>query len=380
MIADNKATRRRTLQLGALVALSTFLEPHAMGGPIEELLPGNWYEIPRSAMMAVAPNPPPPGIEGPLAVFKLASGGAFDTKRDRLIVWGGGTAGYSGNEVYAFDLNTLAWERVTEPSRDVGGYEKSGYYPDGKPRSRHTYDYIEYIPPPVDRFCSFGASTMYPAALPPVGNVDCLNFESRLWERKANAIVYGIGAFSAYDPVTGRVWVHGAGGSYLASFDPRKNQWYPHGRLAIEERGIFFEPTAEIDPVRRKMVAIGDGTVLVWDLAQSGMIRAKELVTTGDTGILFSKSPGLAYDPVIKKFVAWSGGGDVFELDLDEARWSKHSPGPGNKVVPGPPTKRGTFGRFRYVPSKNVYVVVSDINENVFIYRHMKGPSKQRLQ
>jgi hypothetical protein len=33
-------------------------------------------------------------------------GGAHDTKRDRLIVWGGGHGDYGGNELYAFDVNT----------------------------------------------------------------------------------------------------------------------------------------------------------------------------------------------------------------------------------------------------------------------------------
>jgi len=30
---------------------------------------------------------------------------------------------------------------------------------------------------------------------------------------------------------------------------------------------------------------------------------------------------------------------------------------------------RGTFGRFRYVPSRDVFIVVNRTNENVYIYR-----------
>jgi len=44
------------------------------------------------------------------------SGGAFDTTRDRLVVWGGGHADYPGNELYVFDLGTLRWQRLTDPS------------------------------------------------------------------------------------------------------------------------------------------------------------------------------------------------------------------------------------------------------------------------
>ncbi len=70
------------------------------------------------------------------------SGAALDTNADRLLVWGGGHADYSGNEVYAFDLRTLRWTRLTEPS----AVDRSrGHYADGNPRSRHTYDYIEFV-------------------------------------------------------------------------------------------------------------------------------------------------------------------------------------------------------------------------------------------
>ena len=35
----------------------------------------------------------------------------------------------------------------------------------------------------------------------------------------------------------------------------------------------------------------------------------------------------------------------------------------------GPANGNGTYGRFRYVPSLNVFVVVSGVDENVFVYR-----------
>jgi len=359
------------------VVLSFSILTPAEAGPIEDLPPGHWYEVPNSAMIAVAPRPAPPGAEGPEAVVTSASGGALDTKRDRLIVWGGGHSAYSGNEVYAFDLNTLKWQRLTDPSKDVGGYERSGYYPDGQPRCRHTYDFVEYLPPPVDRFCSFGIAGVYRSGQGRYGNVDCLNFETLKWERRANAISYGIGAMAAVDSVTGHVWMHGAeNAGYLTEYDPKKDQWTPHGRSGIEAGAISFEPTAEIDPIHRKFVAIGSGRVLVWDINDSGSVRAKELKTKGDTGVLFDKSPGFVFDPVIKKFVAWSGGGNVYTFDLATEKWTKIPPAPDNKVVPGLPTKRGTFGRFRYSPSKNVYVVVSDVYENVYIYRMPKLTAK----
>ena len=50
-------------------------------------------------------------------VTEAWNSGVFDTTRNRLIVWGGGHRNYSGNEIYALDLNTLTMQRLTDPAR-----------------------------------------------------------------------------------------------------------------------------------------------------------------------------------------------------------------------------------------------------------------------
>ena len=40
-----------------------------------------------------------------------------------------------------------------------------------------------------------------------------------------------------------------------------------------------------------------------------------------------------------------------------------------HRSCPALPDQWGTFGRFRYVPSKNVFVLYNAVNQNVFIYR-----------
>ena len=35
----------------------------------------------------------------------------------------------------------------------------------------------------------------------------------------------------------------------------------------------------------------------------------------------------------------------------------------------GPDAKNGTFGRFRYIPSKDRFILVNSVKQNVFIYR-----------
>src|SRR5215467_3275959 len=86
-------------------ALAGLSSPRAAAGPIEDLQAGYWYEIPNSHVRQFLPNPVPPG--NPAYLMRAWSGGAYDSKRDRLIVWGGGHGDYGGNEIYAFDVNTL---------------------------------------------------------------------------------------------------------------------------------------------------------------------------------------------------------------------------------------------------------------------------------
>ena len=97
---------------------------------IQDMAPNTWYEVPASQLQDVEAedcdfngnvSPCFPGIwagnfRGSRGIFYWG-GGAFDSKRNRLILWGGGHNAYYGNELYAFDLTNLAWERITDPDR-----------------------------------------------------------------------------------------------------------------------------------------------------------------------------------------------------------------------------------------------------------------------
>jgi hypothetical protein len=102
----------------------------------------------------------------------------------------------------------------------------------------------------------------------------------------------------------------------------------------------------------------------------------KKVETTGDTEIVKKASPGFEYHAKSDRFVAWSGGADVYTLNMDTKVWTKISPAPGNTVTPTAATATGTFGRFRYCPSKDVFVVVNSVTEDVYIYRLPSTSSK----
>jgi len=50
-------------------------------GPVEDLSAGSWYEVPNSHLYDVAPSGWSANVIGPW------SSGAYDTKRDRYVIW-----------------------------------------------------------------------------------------------------------------------------------------------------------------------------------------------------------------------------------------------------------------------------------------------------
>ncbi|MHC4223519.1 MAG: hypothetical protein ACYSUN_05990, partial [Planctomycetota bacterium] len=85
------------------------------------------------------------------------------------------------------------------------------------------------------------------------------------------------------------------------------------------------------------------------------------------TEIEAAKRPGLGYSPVCDRLVVWAGGTTVYSLNLDTKEWTRIvSTG---TVDPGPQNSKGTQGRWRYVRTLDVFVVVNSVDENVFVYR-----------
>jgi hypothetical protein len=247
-------TAGRGFPLRTLWVTMAFSAGILRAGPIEDLKPGEWYEVPDSRLDAVKPAAAVPGVSGVYSVMNCWSGGAYDAKRERLIVWGGGHSDYSGNEIYAFDMNSLKWARINEPSSDVGGDEHSGIYPDGLPRSRHTYNYIQYLPS-LDRFCTFGGAGLYPSGQIGTARTDCFDFDAKRWTRMADAKTYGIADFSAVDPVTGAVW---AGKGTLTRYEPASDEWNKQTEYDNDIEWTNYL-TLETDPKRRLLIAVGAG-------------------------------------------------------------------------------------------------------------------------
>lgn len=334
-----------------------------------------WSAIPNTRMRDVCPpNTAEYNFKSKChTVLNAWSGGAFDTLRNRLVLWGGGHGDYYGNELYALDLNLMKFQRLTDPSP---GFVISGpcvpVLPDGNPVSRHTYNGLAYLEH-VDKLFAFGGSLACGSG--GFGtDTWTFDFKTSTWlDMKPTGTFPGGSArmtHMAYDPVTKKVYGHTKTEFFVYDYDTNHWQKLKAGNWF----GGHSFTTATIDPARRKFVLVGGrseyGAVHVIDLAPGSSYAIRKLATTGDTAILNSRSPGVTYDPVRDRIVAWDGsstspmGQTVFSLNLDTKVWSA-------ETYAGGPSLRGAgaFGKWRYVPKLNAIVVVNSVDENAFLFR-----------
>lgn len=373
----------------------------AQSGPLEDLQPGHWYEANSGLSDCSSATKPyldcvTPGLGagfGETINIMLAwGGGAYDTVNDRLLIWGGGHGDYAGNELYAFDITLLSWTRLSEPSVAIAAEGSGGFSScnevygddapgDGQPAARHTYSSLEFVPP-------------FNAALPgggifwnQGGSLWCNNgspsratwhfdLSAVLWHRSSdlpNSAAGHLGSLGVYDPATEKIYNQTLHAFY--EYDPLTETYVVVGQ---HDSGWWEDRmSAAIDPNNRLFVAVGQGWLRIWDLTDFSFAEYQAGAIAGDDVVIGSDAPGFQYDPVVGTFIAWAGGSDVYTFDASALSFTKVSAAATNTVIPPTPitgssgyTSKGTYGKFRYIPSKNLYVMVHRTDENVFFYRY----------
>jgi hypothetical protein len=368
--ASRRPIGRRLAIWGAATCLVAVLSlaawPGAEGAPdvLDQLKPGEWYEVPNSKLRAVLPSPPSMGT--PTSIMSAWTGGVWDPVREALILPGnGGHGDYGGNEVYAFFLSSLAWQRLTDPSPVHPPNRTIEALPDGRPASRHTYGGVSFLPE-VDKVFVTGGSLWGDGG----GSRGAWMFDvpSRTWQRRADAPGSQVTAMTAYDPVTKLVFSLIQNGR-LVAYDPAKNSWSERGSAGTWAE---YDParTMVLHPGRRTLVVVGGGKTTTFDISRS-YASIQPLSTTGGDPIVNAQGPGLVYDPVTDPIVGWAGGGDVYSLDLASRTWTRQAPA--SPAVPGPAPNQGTYGKWQYIPSSNAFIAATRIDESVWLYRLSEG-------
>ncbi|NQD36694.1 DNRLRE domain-containing protein [Permianibacter sp. IMCC34836] len=100
------------------------------------------------------------GNPDPSKIIGAWSGFAWDSNRGDLLLYGGGHANYSGNDVYRWRGSTRMWERASLPSEVVKDIRGNFVAIDGvshAPASAHTYDNNIFLPL-HDKMLAFGGA------------------------------------------------------------------------------------------------------------------------------------------------------------------------------------------------------------------------------
>jgi hypothetical protein len=348
----------------------------------------SWFEAPGTKMKDVcAPasfgvN----GVQGCKAIIGAWGGGAWDPVHRKMLIWGGGHNDYWGNEVYAFDLTTGKWERLTDPS--PGPFNKDPL-DDGNPVSRHTYDGLTYIVH-ADRFFGQAGSRATDGggtSLTWTFDVGALTWTNRAPDPAGPG---GYTLAASYDPSSRLVLARSP--KDLRSYDYDTNTWSMlkgFGFAPLWPRyEVYGNKTSTVDSSRGLFWSVGSGDILIWDIAGQKLVtddwkttgggsysnanrvgnHKDQLFESGGGEIYDASAPGLAYDSKADQVVAWKGGGP-WVLDLASKTWSQGSA----TGAPAAQPKNGTYGRFAYLARYNVFILVNSVDADVVFYKNSSG-------
>ena len=306
-------------------------------------------------------------------------GGALDAVHNRLFLFGGGHGDSPDNSVYALDLNTQTWQRLTDLSPGWDKYfnlacpdPADAKLDDGAPIARHSYGGLAYIEHANVLWMYGGSMACGSGGF----GKDTWTFNptSKVWTNMfptgphpGQSLV-----LTAYDKQTRKVFVRTPSDLYTYDYDA--NVWE---RLATDNiAGFTWFYSMTLDPVRRKLVLVGGRdtphTYLI-SLDGNPNYNLTPLSTSNGQSIEGTQAPGVAFDPTTNNIIAWDGSkrnsnlSTVWSLNPETGQWTLKA-STGTSMVTNP-SSTGTYGRWQYVPQLNKFVGVADVDQNAWLYQ-----------
>ncbi len=392
----NQSILRRLVYGAATLATALWMLPvfsQDMGTApswAQSMTPGTWTTISQNTIADLDPakdpaaNPNYPGTapwagnNGQSCVIDCWNGGALATgygAKGALIIWGGGHAGYYGNEVYAFDLATQQWSRLTNPYPNPVFPVTDGIWPDGTPSVPHTYGMVGYDPN-TNSFATMLVQTsnnFYLTAIPMF-----FDLGTKKWRRAPQSpknVVYG--GWTAYDAKRDAWWMEGgdSGGvfaRYSMNGDGTNGTWsnWPANFSSLDSM-------AAIDPDDDVLVVtdFGKGPNL-YGIDLTNPSAAPVALTQGGSPPTRDGREGWEWSTLRHAFIYWRSGADVYEVKLTGGTWATGTwtwiklTSSANTIAPTDPSP-GVYNRFRLARygTDEYGVVVNDINGPVYAFR-----------
>jgi hypothetical protein len=392
-------------------------QPVAAPAWVKEIPPGTWAAASKNTLADVDPardkevnnSGGAKWKDNQTSVTGAWNGGAFCAGYGRsgsLVLCGGGHADYYGNEVYAFDMETCLWARLTNPYRTPKFPIEDGIWPDGTPSVSHTYDQVDYHPGTHSfvmlktQWDNTGGKSAPVVAmfsldnlLPPDNNAnrDANKKNWRLSPRHKDNYTSS-GGWSVYDPKRDLFWANGGSGNKaFVSFDPKPEA--PGGRFGVfvsyPSRAGATDAVAAYDPVNDIIlytVFRRASNIFAIDLSNPGAgIEANVKITQGGTPPKEVKSQhGWEWSSTRGAFLYYHEGTGVYEFKQQGPDWRKSEwrwsllTSPANKTGPADPPKNGIYSRFRVVRYADAEVAIAAIRtkEPVWAFRVPEGPAQ----
>jgi hypothetical protein len=365
------------------------------------LTPGTWTAIGSNKLVnvdpeddsAVNPNYPNPapwhGSTGQPGVIQSWNGGALARNlgpSGSLILYGGGHSNYYGSEVYAFDLATATWKRLSNPFRGPLNWPYStGDYPDGSALPPHTCDFVEYHPGSNSLVLLKGQNELGPPSNQTAISVaHAFDFDTGKWRRspmKSDLTIYS-GGYSAYDSKRDVFWVEGGSSSNgFAKFDPKPQNadgtfgaWTTYPRLVTRTNAV-----ATYDPVHDLVLVAGfrDGPE-VFAIDPDNVTGGRTALKEVGTAPAKEQASGWEWSTLRGSVIYWRRGAGVYELKAQGTdwknswEWAQLTTG-SNAVTPqAMVVDNGPFSRFRlinYGDGVEIAVVVNRPDGPVYAFR-----------
>jgi hypothetical protein len=369
----------------------------ALAACLAGMAPGTWKDAAKCVddaptLWSVAyqnvPNPRSPltynariaahirGVGGADAIMYAWSGGIYDS-RDRWIVVGnaGNHQSYFGNELYAFELSTLRWTRLDDPSSPEGYRCKSVYMPDGNPVNAHTYGSVSYYPPTN----SWIQAMLYASDVngcPDEGAapfIEAFDLTAKKWHRlfdysdNQQAHCLSPDMVTGYDPSDEKLYITISDAHCTSSvYDFRSGKF-----AAVPNGGHLsdYHMSGAVEP-GVMLVAMSRLGFNALRFDGSGMTAP---TTTGDRSCQDYFGPGgqtangIQWDAAARRFVSMvPGTRKVCLLDPKDWHWTVITMG-GDVPSPECGNCNGVFGRFIYDPEDDCLLYVGGVREHVFI-------------
>jgi hypothetical protein len=256
----------------------------------------------------------------PLSIVTAWSSFAWDSTNDQLLLWGGGHANYSGNEMYVWSAATGSWSRGSLPSALVNGGNSNFYVVDNAaPQSAHTYDNSLYLSA-NRQFFTLGGAVYNTGSVFRTADcsapLNCTNVQRAgpwLWDpSKADPNKVGGTTGSGIDPgaLGGNMWTNRAG-SLVGSQAPSAVQ----GAAATRVEMIGGVPT-DVVYFTGENQANGFPTLYrytVGNVAGGGLDRIEAIGATYNT-VIFQGAATI--DEAGNSFIRTTAGGDPSAPDL----------------------------------------------------------------